>query len=231
MNKTKVFVFTQKGKWNNIDDEILKRVNPADWDDKYPNEDNPVVKCVFSDKAYLEPVALDKLSEEEGVFLVYDSINSQDFQTLEQQCRGDKVYVLTHSTGNCKQSAFINWQPKPVVLSGMHTNSSEDHYYPLFDILTDNEGNKPNRIIDTVFKPYNKLDTILQFLHGCLVPNNDDDSFVSAYKKLRGDNDIKSVVEDFYVNIYSKQQKSDSDYQKALSRFRDRLLDYALGKI
>lgn len=166
MNKTKVVVFTQKGKWNNIDEEILNRVKEADWDEKYPNANNPIVKCGFSGVAFLIPVALDKLSDEEGVFLVYDSIAGNSFQTLEQQCRGDKVYVLTHSTGNCQQSAFINWQPKPIVLSGMHTNSSEDHYYPLFDILTDDKDDKMNRIINQVFQSL--VNAALSLVHHCM---------------------------------------------------------------
>ena len=229
MNKTKVLVFTQKGKWNNIDDKILNRVTLADWDEKYPNEDNPIVKCGFSGAAFLIPVALDKFSDEEGVFLVYDSINSQDFHTLEQQCSGDMVYVLTHSTGTCQQSKFINWQPKPFVLSGKHTNSDKDYYYPLFDILTDNADNKPNRIIDTIFKPHDVLENVLQFLHGCLVPNNSDDSFKSSYNKLLANNDMQEIVKDFFVNTYSQPRIDESAYQEKLSQLRDTLLKYALN--
>lgn len=235
MNKTKVLVLTRFGQWNNF--EILPgRVEAANWDDNYPDEDNPIpiVKCGFSEnskKAFLEPIDLKDLSNEEGVFLVYDSMDENSFNILEQQCRDDEIYVLAHTSGTWLPNSFDNWRKKPFVLPpGKHTNKKEDKYYPLFDILTDDKGDKMNRIIDTIFKPYNKLENVLQFLHGCIVPDNDDDSFVSAYKKLLDDNNIKDDVEDFYVNLYSKHHKSDNDYQEALSRLRDTLLDYALSK-
>lgn len=237
MSKTKVLVFTQFEKWdNNIDRALHQRVEDTNWDEKYPDIDKTIpieiliAKCGFSKdskKAFLEPIDLNELSNEAGVFLVYDSMDENSFKILEQQCSDHEVYVLTHSTGTCQQNRFGTWQKKPSVLSGTHDNEKEHRYYPLFDILTDDKDEKLNRIIDTIFKPYNKLETILQFLHGCLVQNNDDDSFLAAYNKLFDDNNIKDVVKDFYENIDSNQSKN---YIVTLAGLRDNLLEFALTK-
>jgi hypothetical protein len=230
MNKTKVLVFTCYDKWSiNIPGSVKKPV--PEWNDLYPDKEHPIKECVFNPECptpnTLEDVVVDSLVDKTGVFLVYDDINPKGplFKKLKQ-CDGQDLYILAHTTGKCKPECFAGWDA--FVLEGSHQPDSKLHYTPLFAILTDNVGNKLNRIIDTVFKPYNKLEVVLQFLHGCLVPNNDDDSFESAYIKLLANNDIKADVEDFYVNTYSKQQKNDSDYQKALSQLRDTLLNYAL---
>lgn len=232
MNKTKVFVFTNSEKKDGLSEKALDTVLTGIWEDAYPCESSPIVKCEFSNSGTaLLNVDINNLANEEGVFLIYDGVEPKKpfLDELKKQCEGDDLYVLVHTHGPDLDDFQDGTQSG--LLRGSHTGSPEDYYSPLFEILADNQPYKLNRIINTIFKPYNKLDTILQFLHGCLVPNNQDGSFVSAYKKLHGDNDIESVVEDFYENIYSKQQKSDSDYQKALSRLRKRLLDYALGKI
>ena len=211
MNKTKVLVFTQKGKWINFDDEILQRVNQASWNNQYPNNNNPIVKCGFSGSAFLIPIDLNKLFDEEGVFLVYDSMDSNSFMILKQQCAGDQVYLLTHSSGIWKQNNFINW--KVFTLSGTHNNRDEDIYYPLFDILTDSMGDKMNRIVNTIFKPRILMNSIYQFMLGCSVPKNQDPQLQQAYQSLLVIDGLKEEVENFY-NHY-KDCDQEEDYQEA----------------
>ena len=223
MNKTKVLVLTQKGKWtNNIDDSITQRVEESDWDEKYPDSTSPIAKCGFLDKAFLDPVDLNRLSDEEGVFLVYDSIDMDRFEELKQQCEGDEVFVLAHTSGTCLPNSFNNWHEKTFVLSGSHTNSEEGRYYPLFDILTDSEGDKLPRIINTIFKPQGLLDLVLQYLHQCLfAPKSKDElnKLKSALlEKLPDNSDAKKALRNYTTNTST-----------GLENLRDKLLDFALN--
>lgn len=215
MNNTKILVFTRFEQWNNFD--ILPgRVEEANWDDNYPDKDNNIliVKCVFledSKKVFLVPIDLNKFSNEEGVFLVYDSMDQNSFKTLEKQCEGDVVYVLTHSSGIWKQNGFSNWKVCP--LSGTHNNRNEDVYYPLFDILTDDKGDKMNRIVNTIFKPRILKDTFYHFMLGCGVPKNQDPQLQQAYQSLLEIDELKDEVEKFYDHY--KDCDREEDYKKA----------------
>ena len=226
MNKTKVLVFTCSEKKDGLSERALDTVLTDVWEQAYPCKSSPIVKCEFSNSGTaLLNVDINNLAKEEGVFLIYDGVEPKKpfLDELKKQCEGDDLYVLVHTHGPDLDD-FRDWTLSGL-LPGSHTGLPEDHYSPLFEILTDDQPDKPNRIINTIFKPYNKLETILQFLHGCLVPNNQDGSFVSAYKKLRGDNNIKSIVEDFYENIYPNQT---NNYIEGLAKLRNTLLKFAL---
>ena len=194
-----------------------------DWDDKYPNENNPIVKFGFpntSGNAYLNPVDLNGISNEEGIFLVYDNIDNDRFETLKEQCNGDKVFVLTHTTGNCQQNHFNDWNMNPVVLSGSHTNDKADFYNPLFNILTDKDGDKMERILNTIFLPQDNLDVVLRFLHLCLVPNPGNEF-----------TELKSFILDKLPdNSEAKEALTSYPKQSSLEELRDLLLDFALNQ-
>jgi hypothetical protein len=229
MSKTKVLVFTCYDKWSV---NLPNSVKIPEWADSYPDDSrHPIKECVFNPESptpnTLEDIDVDCLGDKTGVFLVFDDINPKGdvFKKLKQ-CDGQDLFILAHTSGKCKTECFVGWEA--FVLEGSHQPDAKFHYTPLFEILTDNEGNKLNRIIDKVFKPYNKLEIVLQFLHGCMTPNNDDDTFKSARDRLLAEKSIENDVRRFYEDNYAKQQKSDSDYQEALSRLRDTLLNYAL---
>lgn len=222
MDKTKVLVFTQLEKWNNLDDIILTRVELADWDDKYPNEFTTIVKFGFSKDtgAYLDKIDLNCISNEEGVFLVYDEIGEDSFKILKEQCNDDKIFVLTHTTGTCQQNSFNDWSMNPFVLSGSHTNDKADFYNPLFDILTDKDGDKMERILNTIFMPQSNLETVLRFLHLCLDPNQG-----AEFTKLKSD-----ILEKLPDKSEAKKALTSYPKKTSLEELRDQLLDFALNQ-
>lgn len=234
MNKTKVLVFTCPKSKVGLSEKALDAVLSDVWENNYPNESNPIVKCnLSSSTTSLTPVTMDHLADEEGVFLIFDhseqwenqpDIKAKFLNKLKEQCKGDDLYVLVHTHGP-EINDFQGWTLSGR-LSGSHTGTPKDHYSPLFEILTDDQPCKLYRIISTIFKPYNKLETVLQFLHGCMVPKNDDASFVAAYNKLLGEKEeIIDTVKDYYVNQYPNLLNV-----KGLAEVREILLRFALTK-
>lgn len=223
MNKTKVLVFTQTGKWINLV-ELAKKMKEKreTWIDKYPNKDKPISKFGFSNDtgAYLDEIDINGISNEEGIFLVYDNIDNDRFETLKEQCDGDKVFVLTHTTGTCQRSSFNDWSMNPFVLSGSHTNEKTDFYNPLFDILTDQDGDKMERILNTIFMPQSNLETVLRFLHLCLDPN-----LGAEFTKLKSD-----ILEKLPDKSEAKEALTSYPKQTSLEELRDLLLDFALNQ-
>ena len=222
MDKTKVLVFTQKGKWINLV-ELDKRMKDKKekWIKKYPNKDKLIAKFGFSNDigAYLDEIDLNCISNEEGVFLVYDNIDNKSFETLRKQCNGDKVYVLTHTTGTCQRSSFNDWNMNPFVLSGSHTNEKTDFYNPFFDILTDKDGDKMERILNTIFMPQSNLETVLRFLHLCLDPNQG-----AEFTKLKSD-----ILEKLPDKSEAKKALTSYPKKTSLEKLRDLLIDFALN--
>lgn len=221
MNKTKVLVFTNKIKWDgNITTKIRRdrsTVSP-EWNNNYPSRANPVI-CKYefnNNQAQLIPLSTNSISDVEGIFFVYDALPPQDFDTLKTQCTGDTLYILAHRNGNYPKSSFGDWKCKGIK-EGSHTNYPEDYFITIFDILTDSDDKKMNRIINQVFRPV--LDAALGLLHLYLA----DPTFDPSTSPLANSFPKNSAAEKA-LNTYNKSKKSDGD----LEALRDELLKYAL---
>jgi hypothetical protein len=169
-------------------------------------------------------VDINNLAKEEGVFLIYDGVEPKKpfLDDLKKQCNGDNLYVLVHTHGP-DLNDFQDWTLSGL-LPGSHTGLPQDHYSPLFDILTDTEPNtnkKMERIINKVFTP--NLEIVLKFLHQCLFPNPDNKSVVSELKstlleRLPGNSEAKRALRNYTTSTGT-----------GLENLRDKLLDFALN--
>lgn len=187
-----ILVFTNKTSWIGISKAIRTRV---DWEKTYPNETNPIT--FYTANRSLQSV--DYLSEE-GVYLVYDTIDTERLRSILNQCPEVNYFALIHSVP--KTSFFSDWDKQSVVVRGRHENDNEEKYYPLFDILTDDKPDKTNRIIKNVF-----IETVkANFKNGCKYPNNGSAQFRLALKLLKEQPDMKDAVDEF-MSVY---ERSDS---------------------
>lgn len=216
MNNTKVLILTKRQSWVGIRPNYGNCINQDKWYNDYPDDDNPIKKCVFNNKKETEllPVDLNDLANEEGVFLVYDSIKDTDYlKQLKEQCKGGDLYVLIHRNGDLQKDDFNDFGVKEFRV-GSHT--SNDYHISVFDILTDKESNKLERIIDKVFTP--NLEIVLRFLHHCLVPDSEREAAElrsALLERLPNDSEAKKAL-DHYPE------------RTTLEELRNQLLDFAL---
>lgn len=222
MNKTKVLVLTQWNKWfNNIGERYEECVDIAKWEDDYPKktDDVPVKKCVFIDgKAVLYEIDLNNFANEEGVFLIYDSIKKPKIlKQLKEQCKGCDLYLLIHRNGGLQKKDFYDWNVKGF-REGSHNYQLSDYYITVFDILTDKGPNKLERIIDKVFTP--DLEIVLRFLYQCLVSDSESEGAelrTTLLERLPDDGEAKKALDN-----YPKQT--------TLEDLRNKLLKFVLTK-
>lgn len=219
MNKTnvKVLVFTNLDKWGNMSEEILNRIDYTDeWEQSYPRENGPAISEVkfINNQAQLSPVDINSIADKDGIFLVYDNITQSDFNILQNQCLGDTLYILAHANGNYPKACFSSWKCKGIK-EGSHIPQPGNVYLTFFDILTDSQGDKMNRIINQVFRPL--LDAALGLLHHCLA----DPGFDLSTSPLANTFPKNSAAEKALNNY-----KSYGD----LVALRDELLNYALAQ-
>ena len=164
----KVLVFTNCKSWYLGFPKITKKV---DWYDFYPDLNNPpLVKCVTEPgtKTILRPV--DDFSDE-GVYLVYDQISKDVLAPLLDECKrdNDKLFILLHTHGNFTHpSDFAPWKEICSFAKGIHETGEKHKYELVFKILTDNVGDKTNRIVESVFKTI--INAVIAFLLECLTP-------------------------------------------------------------
>lgn len=211
----KVLLLTNFGSWyDGIPDRIRNKV---DWKEKsYPNKNNPIVKCVTNQgcSAMLQPV--DNLSAE-GIYLVFDDISHTKLDALLDECeqKHDLIFVLFHSIGYYKhQGAFSSWKHL-FPIKGMHEEG--DSYELTFNILTDSENDKLNRIINSVFMPLDNA--INTFLDECTEPKKNLENLLSYH--ILCEEGFKDAVEAFR-NKYESCQSS-SEYAEDWDRLNDLL--------
>lgn len=151
MSKIKVLILTKKDKWVGIRPKYGNCINQKKWLSNYPDDNHPVIKCVFNNgkESELLSIDLNNFADETGVFLVYDSIKDKDYlNRFKEQCKGSDLYVLIHRTGVLKNDDFNDLDVREFRVGSHVTNSD---YMSIFDILTDKEPNKMGRIIEKVF--------------------------------------------------------------------------------
>lgn len=210
----KVLVFTNKSSWGIISDNIRERLG---WS-IYPNKNNPVMKCSDNSNGKVVLSAVSELADA-SVYLVYDRIDRNLLKQLLDNCRQDVLCVLIHTPGeNMERVAyedFISWKDKTIVIQGMHENSEETHYYPLFKILADKEGEKVERIIKSEFMPFAASD----LLNDCLVPKTQIDK--SPAYQILSEGGFKEDLDAFRNKYMSCNQIN--DYRQDLLELRDKL--------
>lgn len=225
MNKTKVLVFTKIGGWDNMFLTIRKRVNKKEWEDSYTSQDYPIIIVKFgttNNQVQLIPVDLSQqpITEKDGIFLVYDElfkVNPTEFGLLKEQCSGDTLYILAHKNGVYPTEKFAGWGCKGYKEES-HLPDSSNSYSKFFDILTDSEGEKINRIINQVFRPV--LDAALGLLHLCMADRTFDPSTSPLANSFP-----KNSAAGKALNTYNSK-KRDGD----LEALRAELLKYALAQ-
>ena len=212
----KVLVFSNYGSWFRGFPKIAKRV---DWYDSYPVLDNPLTLCITEQgtETTLRPV--DNLSAE-GVYLVFDQINKKMLAPLLDACKQnkDKLFILIHTKGcYTHTNEFESWKEICFFEKGMHQSDKEKEtkYEQVFNILTDKEGDKLNRIFNSVFKPV----TVNDFVTECLEPNKKLENLLS-YQVLC-EKGYSEALEEFRKKYESCE--SFLEYSKDLERVRDLL--------
>lgn len=210
----KVLVFTNEEKWENLQD-IPERVN---WD-MFPEEKQPVMECVVNPNNEVKLCAVTELTHA-GIYLVYDSIDMQQLKPLLDNCSNDNLYILIHTHGR-KTEEFGPWQQHCMVKKGKHENFASDLYLPVFDIITDSEGEKTERIIKSIFMTYEEA--VLELLNECRCPNRNLDNS-QAFLALCQKAEVKKELEEF-KKVY-KSCKCYSEYQMDLEQLRKLLVSH-----
>lgn len=161
-----------------VKDRVVKdEESQEEWNNSYPKPARPIVRFEsINNQVRLIPVILSQqpITEEEGAFLVYDELykeNQKEFELLQKQCSGDTLYILAHKNGVYPTEKFANWGCKGYKEES-HMPDSSNAYSKFFDILTDSDDDKMNRIINQVFRPL--LDAALGLLHLCMADSNFD---------------------------------------------------------
>lgn len=203
----KVLVFTSEEKWENLQDDIQERVN---WD-IFPNEKQPITECVVNSNNEVELSPVKELAHA-GIYLVYDIVNMQQLKPLLDNCADDNIYILIHNHGR-KMEDFSPWQQQCMIKTGKHENYDKDLYLPTFDIITDANGNKLERIIKKIFQPIKEA--ALDLLSECLVPKSNLEES-DAYFTLCQKEEFRPELEAFKKKYDASE--SYSDYKEDLDR-------------
>lgn len=220
MNKPKILVFTNLDKWDNMSKEVKNRIkNTDDWETDYPKVDGPAISKVkfINNQAQLSSVDLNSIAGQDGIFLVYDQITRSDFNILQNQCLDDtSLFILAHTNGNYPKASFSSWKYNGIK-EGSHIPQPGNVYLTFFDILTDSEVDKEDRIINQVFRPL--LDAALGLLDQCNADSNFDPTTSLLAKSFPKNSDAEKAI-----TTYSESGRDLRD----LEALRDELLKYAL---
>lgn len=209
----KVLVFTNEEKWENLQDDIQERVS---WK-IFPGVKQPVMECVVNSNNEVELCAVTELAHD-GIYLVYDSINMQQLKSLLDNCPDDNIYILIHNHGR-KMEDFSLWKQQCMIKMGKHENHPQNLYLPAFDIITDNDGHKLERIIKRIFMPIKEA--ALELLSECLEPKiNLEES--NAYLTLCQKEELKPELEAFKKKYDASENYS--DYKEDLDRLGNILI-------
>lgn len=210
----KVLVFSNKDSWGCISRGIRNRVKWV----SFPDVSKPIWYVDYQNGDVLLKEVAD-LSEE-GVYLMYDTIELQQLKPLLDNCQNDNLYVLIHSKGR-KKADFEPWKETCCIeiKEGLHVFSSAKFYTPLFDIVTDTDDNKLERIIKRIFMPLKEA--ALELLSECLVPQNNLEES-NAYLTLYQNEEFRQELEVFKKKY--EECENYSDYKEDLVRLQSVLI-------
>ena len=122
-----------------------------------------------------------------GVYLVYDSIDDIHLNQFFDVCSND------------------------------HENSLNCLYNPIFDIITDKEGDKQNRIIKSFFVK----NAILVLVNECNVPRNMNPNESNVFRAIYQMEEFRKELEEF-AKKYEASEKL-IDYKEDLERLQNRI--------
>ena len=215
-----VLIFTSFASWRGIGPRIRDRV--PSWDlSYYPNSDYPVKKCEFlpNEPAELKDPDEDLACLTDGVYLVYDKIDNPRFSKLLDLTEKNESYVLVHRHGNHHENDIPS-MGKRITVSGIHTSGIKYFYTPVFNILTDGNGNEQERIV-ALFNP--PLEAVLRFLNECQKPGNTNPQLEESFNKILLDADKNEEVREAVTAFYEKykEQTALEDYEEDLIQIRD----------
>ncbi|GHT78533.1 hypothetical protein AGMMS50262_21260 [Bacteroidia bacterium] len=163
----KIIVFTKKSSLNlGFDDFANKRP-----DIEVLKKGSSINLILFNEgKSGFEPV---NDFVKDGLYLMYDNISEDDFNSMINGYDKTVFYILRHSNPEFSLSDFQN------VAEGQHENYGK--YYPnLIEILRDNKPNKAKRFFDSVFTFDAKKEALTNAIHEA---NNADE--IEKLKKER----------------------------------------------
>ena len=189
----KILIFTNAQKWRNISVEIRDRVK---WD-SFPNDNCPVMECA------------------PGIYLVYDDIDDTRLRHLFENSSDDQYYVLIHTQGR-QQEVFEPWKDRCLIERGRHENDPDELYLPVFDIITDDEGDQLQRIVKSIFMPIEEA--VTELLHECHVPKRnlaESNSYRILYRKEEFRKDLDEFKKKYEVS------ESFDEYKEDLGKLRD----------
>ena len=203
----------------------------------FPRKETPVCRCVFTSGKPAELLPVESF-EDEGVYLLFDSITPSKVEDVIRQCESGEVLVLHHSstrkdivTGFHNLSAQKN--PLVTVREGQHEEKegATKFYFPIYSILTENGDNQFNRIRQILQPTDLKViqDAAIRFFDGCMEPDNHEEGLVKAYVLLLRDEDIGEDVRLFYENSY--KDKPFEQYIADLGRVSEKVMSVLIGRM
>ena len=93
---------------------------------------------------------------------------------------------------------FCPWEQQCLIKKGKHENYNSELYLPAFDIITDNDGHKQERIIKRIFMPIKEA--ALELLSECLEPKINLEESI-AYLTLCQKEELKPELEAYYLRL------------------------------
>ena len=218
---SKTIIFTNRSKASATDFYL-------EFGARYPSESHPFSRFSFVNGS----ASLDYVEDfgQEGIYLVFDGAGSdpeeygKSFYYLLDHCKGDDLYVLVHSFPILKTEFLKYGFRKPV--EGMHEPGDRNYYYPIFDILSDAEGDKEGRIIKLLSPLDSKgvLNTAIKFFDACMYPGND--GIIQEVGPLLEDEEFGDIIKDFYYQDYRDENgfRDYKDYFNSLKAASDKVL-------
>lgn len=205
----KIIVFTNEVKWYDVPpfDKSIK-----DLQDLTINLQH-FIKLFWKENGYHAQAITNQ--KEGEIILAYDEIEEKKFNEFMSGYAGGGLYILYHINKKVDSDKTFNTDLLPknaTIKKGTHTITPGHGYYEFKKIVCGDENKSIDEIIEAVFGIDNKLNTVLEFLHKCLLNTVIDDD----KKKLRED-----------LSLSEEENAKLNNPKDNLSEIRDMLL----GKI
>lgn len=216
----RILVFTNYDKAVSLNKRATRKLG-----EYFPDKNSPIT---FVSESVDEIVYKHSDSfQEEGIYLIFDRINDSMFDELLLLCSGKETYALTHDLPERKEElkSLIGQER---IREGHHTPGVDNYYSSVFEIITDDKGDKTKRLAD-LLKQSNVeriRDAIHVFYDGCWNKKVDTEEFRKACQYLLSFDDIKSGVKEYL-------EKKDPDIaafisiQDLLSSFKNKMMQNA----
>ena len=235
----KLIVFTEPSKFVSLIPSDGKFINgylittpPSD--PEFYNENNQnLIIFVKEDGTYHIDEFINEFADSASIIIIDDNYECDCFVNYFT----NKDFIILRHSEEPKLLNKLSTPANPCILEQEEKTyrGRETYYFKVAKFIGNNEGKKASDIfkdLQNEEQSKKKLDNALEFLHGCLIPENDHESTVretveKAKKELcKINEDIESLVNDFYSKYKSKSKLE--EYITDLSVFRDKLLEKIL---